>query len=88
MPNRNTWIRPTDPDEQGSFCDTSSGNHYNVVRKDEAEEIQETAMRAGEGIVAMPAEPFDYPDDQKFKVNKTDIDGQGNEYPSRYGPGR
>ena len=85
MVDRNFYIKPAE--ESGSFCDTTSGNHYDNVSRDEALEEQEAAMRRGDAVIA-EYEPADFSSQQRWNTLQTDIDGVGSERPSKAEPGR
>lgn len=88
MSNENLWINPAKPEEQGSFCDTTSEIHYVNVSKPEAEDAEESNMRSGNGVVPVEENPSDYPDDQRFNLSSQSTDSGGMDYPTRSGPKR
>lgn len=82
------WMKPAAPEEQGSFCDTSSQRHIDNLSNGQAEEQQENAMYRGEAVVTPQGEPSDFPNDQRFNASATDVDGVGYDHPAKHEPGR
>ncbi len=88
MVDRNFWVIPAKPEEQGSFCDTDSGITYENSDKREVEDKIESAYYRGNSVVYTEEETDRYPDSQRFNVAMTDVDGKNHDYPSKYEPGR
>lgn len=87
MTDHNWWHRPAKEEEKGSFCDSESQVHYDNVSSSEAEELEESAMRRGDGVIEREREIRDYSEDTRFNTNRTAIDGQDHDYPAKLGPG-
>lgn len=75
--SKKLWVSATDKD--GSFCDTESEHHYDVVGGAEKEiQLQTIQDDGGEGIVTdgLPDPEDSYSVDQKFVTYRTEDDNQ------------
>ncbi|MBE9031612.1 hypothetical protein IQ266_17910 [filamentous cyanobacterium LEGE 11480] len=70
--------------EQGSFCDTDSGNHYDNVSAVQAAEIESRVPSTH-----VDRDGSNEPEciDQRHNVHYASHDSHDNVYPAKYGPG-
>lgn len=59
MQNNDFIVQSAKAEQQGSFCDVVSENHYNVVQPEEVDEATEAAMRRGDSASDFRASPSD-----------------------------
>lgn len=90
-PGRQLWVSEAGFDEQGSFCDTESGHHYenrdNFSTQAAIRQAEETGTEAI--VMDAPADRDDsYGMDQRFNLHRTEEDGQGIYTEAKYEPGR
>lgn len=90
MAEKKIWISEAHPEEKGSFTDIESGICYhNVNDFDKEVKVTESLARGEEPIeVDAPPPGQTYSPDQRHNLYYAEEDGQGMDYPRRYGPGR
>ena len=78
------WVRPAML-EEGSFCDTSSGIHYDNLSEEATNKAITSANARGDAVVDFR----DTGEGENLRNNCTilAVDGVGFEYPPRYRPG-
>ena len=90
-PKRQLWVTEATFDQQGSFCDTKSGHHYENRDNFSTQAALRTAEESETEpiVVDAPADPDDsYGMDQRFNLYASEEDGQGTHTPAKYSPGR
>ena len=85
------WVSESGFDEEGSFCDTKSGHHYENSSAFETQKSIREAQDNGEEAIVLdtPADPTDsYGADQRFNLFRTEKDDQGTYTARKHRPGR
>jgi len=86
------WSQDAEPEQKGSFSDTSSQHSYDNVSDFGRADATRNARSSGDEIVEVD-EHLDDSDrgvssDQRHNLYYSDLDDQGSQSPRKHGPGR
>lgn len=82
------FARQSDPEEQGSFCDTDSTIHYDNVSKDQTLDTASKFEENLDGVdIRANTEPSRLPTASRFNTTIMEVDERGGEAPKKYRPG-
>lgn len=87
MTKKQLWVSSANHDEESSFCDTASQNHYqNVGSFEKEKQVRDAIDRGDEPIVTDdPANADDtYGVNQRFNLLHTEEDSQGSHTPAKH----